>query len=397
MTNAQKLALRASEIRTRLAELAGIEEITDEQRAEIGALRTEYGDVETRSQAAIVAGDEPKPVETATEARELAELIEGSSIGAIFGATLEHRSTDGQTRELQEELGLAANQIPLVLLRDPEHRATGVTPAPGDVAATQAEIIPAVFPMSCAAFLGVDMPTVPTGEAIFPVLSTSADVNVPAENAESDETAAAFTADVLSPGRLQASFFYSREDRARFKGMDAALRMNLSDALADKLDQQILNGGEGLLNGTNLANNNVSVETSFALYLSQFGYGRVDGKYAMDTEDLRIVMGSETYTHAGQEYRHQNADDLALARLVAITSGVKVSAHVPALAATKQNALVRLGLRRDMVAPIWEGVTLIPDEITKAANGQIVVTAIMLHAVKILRAGGFHKQQIQNA
>ena len=93
MTNAQKLALRASEIRTRLAELAGIEEITDEQRAEIGALRTEYGDVETRSQAAIVAGDEPKPVtETATEARELAELIEGSSIGAIFGATLEHRA-----------------------------------------------------------------------------------------------------------------------------------------------------------------------------------------------------------------------------------------------------------------------------------------------------------------
>ena len=51
-------------------------------------------------------------------------------------------------------------------------------------------------------------------------------------------------------------------------------------------------------------------------------------------------------------------------------------------------------MRRDMTAPIWEGVTLIPDEITKAAHGQIQLTAVMLHAVKILRAGGFYKQQV---
>ena len=57
----------------------------------------------------------------------------------------------------------------------------------------------------------------------------------------------------------------------------------------------------------------------------------------------------------------------------------------------------RLGMRRDMVAAIWEGITLIPDEITKAKSGEIVVTAVMLHAVKILRAGGFYKQQTQHA
>ena len=50
-----------------------------------------------------------------------------------------------------------------------------------------------------------------------------------------------------------------------------------------------------------------------------------------------------------------------------------------------------------MVAPIWEGVTLIPDEITKAGTGQIVVTAVMLHAVKIIRTAGFYKQQTQHA
>ena len=54
------------------------------------------------------------------------------------------------------------------------------------------------------------------------------------------------------------------------------------------------------------------------------------------------------------------------------SSGVRVSAHVPGAASMKQNALVRLGTRRDYVAPVWGAVTLIPDEVTKAANGQIV-------------------------
>ena len=54
----------------------------------------------------------------------------------------------------------------------------------------------------------------------------------------------------------------------------------------------------------------------------------------------------------------------------------------------KQNAVIRLGMRQDMVAPIWQGITLIPDEVTLASkNGQIQLTAVMLHAVKLLRAG----------
>ena len=80
-----------------------------------------------------------------------------------------------------------------------------------------------------------------------------------------------------------------------------------------------------------------------------------------------------------------------------VTGGVKVSAHVPDVASKKQECVIRLGSRRDMVAPVWEGVTLIPDEITKADKGQIVVTAVMLYSVKILRQDGFYKQQLQVA
>lgn len=40
MTPLQKLQLRASEIRGKLAELAGVDELTDEQKTEITELRS---------------------------------------------------------------------------------------------------------------------------------------------------------------------------------------------------------------------------------------------------------------------------------------------------------------------------------------------------------------------
>ena len=96
-----------------------------------------------------------------------------------------------------------------------------MSPAPGQVAQNQSEIIPYVFPQSCAAYLAIDMPTVGVGDAVFPVLTSELDVKTPAENATAAETTGSFSASVLSPSRIQASFFYSREDRARFSGMDS--------------------------------------------------------------------------------------------------------------------------------------------------------------------------------
>ena len=58
MLESQKLALRASEIRVKLAELAGAEgDLGDEAKAEVSTLRTEYQDVEVRFQAASTSED----------------------------------------------------------------------------------------------------------------------------------------------------------------------------------------------------------------------------------------------------------------------------------------------------------------------------------------------------
>ena len=388
-----KLKLRQLAIQGRLAEL-GVGEGTDEGKAEMDTLLVEYASNATRIQALIVS--EGEPVETTTtrnEAKEKAELYRKASVGDLVYALVNGKSgVKGAMGELQQEYGLADNEIHIRQLA-PETYA--VTPGASEVGQDQQEIIPYVFPQACAAYLGVDMPTVAVGEAVFPVLTKKLDVRTPAENASADETTGSFSADVLSPSRIQASFFYSREDRARFMGMDESLRENLSMGLMDGLDAQIIAGTNGLLAGTNLPNNNVSAVTTFANYVSNFGYSRVDGRYASMTSDLKIVMGSDTFTHAGGVYRGSDSEETALDRLMRVTGGVKVSAHVTAAASNKQNNVIRLGMARDMVAPLWENVALIPDEVTKAALGQIVITAVMLHAVKILRTDGFHKQQIQ--
>ena len=332
------------------------------------------------------------------EGREFRAMVNKANVGEIFDAALSKRSVDGASAELQQHYGLNQNQVPLALLvrswPDADELETrAVTPAPANVGQVQQSIVPYVFPQSAAAYLGVDMPTVGVGEVMYPVLTKSLDVRTPAEGADADETTGTFTADVLTPSRVQAAFFYSREDRARFAGMDAALRANLSEGLADGLDKQILAGTNGLFIGTNLPNNAQTTDDTFDSYLSNLVWNQIDGRYASMASELALVVGAATLKDLGQTYRNTSVDRSALDRIMELTSGVRVSAHVPAPSSNRQDAVIRRGMTMTAVAPVWEGVTIIPDEISKAKSGEIIITGLLLYAMKVLRTGaGLVKQ-----
>ena len=407
MTDLQKIQSRLGAVRIRLSEIAGAE-LSEETRGELDTLRAEYVDLEKRADAARMAGDAspdiPVSVET-SEGREYGQLITRSNIGEIFDASFTHKPLTGATGELQTHLGMDLNQVPLALLRrqhpeDGRLEIRAVTPAPADVGTNQMATLMYVFPQSAAAFLGVNQPTVGVGEQLFPIMTNAPDVGTPAENAAQAETTGAFQTETLPPRRLQASYFYSIEDRSRFAGMAESLRESLSMGLSDGLDEQILTGTNGFFTGTNLANHNVTAVTTFDLFMSQFAYTRVDGRYANSASEVMTVMGASSYAHAGSTYRNTTVDRNALERLQDVTGGVRVSSHVPAAAGTpsKQNAVMRVGMNgQAAVAPVWDGIQLIPDNITKAANGQIVITAIMLYNFKIIRTADYFKQQLQLA
>ena len=403
MTALQKIQLRLSEIRTKLSELGAVEgDLTPEQTTEIRTLRTEYQSCETRSQALMVGSEVEETVEETpdAEAREFEELLESASLGEACAAVVEHRQAEGPTAELQQHFKLKGNQIPLEMLETraqrerTEHRTAGVTPAPGQTGQAQRPIIAAVFPQAAISFLDIAQDRVPVGDAVYTVLSTSAAPGHPAEGVDQAHSAAAFSAQVLTPARLQASLFYSREDEARLAGMDAALRQNLSDALSDELDEVVI---DDLLTGSTLAANAASAADDYASYRSRFAYTRIDGTYAAMAKDLKLLVGASTYGDMASSYRSMSSDMNALGALDYETGGVRVSAHAPAVGSNKQNGLVRRGMRQDYAVGIWSAVTLIVDEVTQAKAGEIVLTAVMLYATSLLRAGGFAKVEAQHA
>ena len=248
-----------------------------------------------------------------------------------------------------------------------------------------------VFADGDAAFLGARETMLQSGDAVFPVLSTRPTIRGPFKASESaGDTTGTFTADVLEPSRIQAAFSYRRTDAVRFAGMDQALRGALSSGLREGLDKELV---DQIV--VDVARTNAGAVDTFASYRSRFVYALVDGTVRERTEpDIRLLVGSATLADAAVLYRGNNADDSAVDSLRRITGGLRVSPNIAAASGNKQDVIVRKGLRDDVHVGLWPGVEIIDDQLTKAATGEVVLTAVLLAAWKVTRAAGFARIQV---
>ena len=307
----------------------------------------------------------------------------------MFAAAVEKRATDGATKELQDFHKIGPHAIPLDMLRE-EHRA--ITPGPTNVGVVEQPVVPPVFAFGDAAFLSVDQVQVPSGDAVFPVLTSRPAVGGPHTGSTGvSETTGAYSAVALPPGRLQASFFYLRTDAARFAGMSESLRSALNMGLSESLDAQVIS--QVVSDVTRTDRGSVS---SWGHYKSLVT-GQVDGRFAASEADIRVVMGTPTFKHASGVYRATETAESGVDAMRNMSGGVRVSAHIPAVASSKQDVIVRRGTRRDGVVALWPSVGLIVDEISGQKKGEITITAVLLAAFKIVRAGGFARLQVQHA
>ena len=354
----------------------------------------------------MLAGDDvPDPIETRDDAegRDLRRLLVRANMGQMVDNIIARNPHSGAESEIATHYGLGGNQIPVTLLRNWETQPLQTRAAvvvPGDVAAMQHETLDYVFPTSVGAFLGIDMPTVPVGDSVYPVMTTPPVVAAPAEGVTVPETDGIITSEILQPGRLQASYRYSRESAYRFGMLETDLRESLSMGIMDGLDAQIVAGTNGLLGtgGLTARAGDAANEATFSTYRELvYDSATVDGRYAGGGDDIRMAIGPATYAHAGATYRTANSDISALENLMMATAGVRVSAHIPVPVANDQNVIVRKGMRRAMVAPIWLGLDIIFDEITSAATGFVILTAVAMFSLKILRDADFVRRVIQVA
>ena len=390
-----------SEIRTRVLEIRALpdDKLTSELRAERDTLDQKYaaGEVKFRASLKSLREGQEEGVTLDTEGTELRALTKRANLGGVFTAAMAGSPTDGAEAEIQKHFKLASNQIPLEMLRIESRAAATVPSSIGD--ASEAEVVIPIFATGDGAYLGVERPSVPVGVAAYPVLSTLPSVKGPfTDSSDAAPTDAVFQASSLAPERLQASYSYRASDAARFAGLDSSLRRALNSGLQEKLDQQAINGSSGLLNGTNLSNNNVTAITSFVQYLDRLLYGRVDGRYARSPGDVRILVGSPVFTHLSTIYKSSESDETGSERLAEKSGGLIVSAHVPGVSNKRQNTLMRLGMAPGAaVQPTWNAVSILVDPFSKAVQGEVVVHATVMANFAVLQSGQWHKQQVQTS
>ena len=385
--------------RNEVNRLNQIENRTEEQNNQLANETLKVEDT-TKEMEKLIADWKTQSIEQRSENQsnpksKLEELIAKSNVGRIFDTVISQRELDGAERELQTELGLASNQIPLQLLNTRSLKridTRAVTPGLDDVSITPDPVLPVVFPNSASAFLGVSQPQVAAGERTYPVLTTGATASTPAEGASVAESTGAFSANEVSPSRIQASFFFSRESAAVFEGMQNALVDNLNSALSDKLDAQVITG---LIAGGTAADHTSTAPATYDTIHSILT-NSIDGRHAETFGDLRLLLSPSVFQFASTLKESANGMT-AIDNIQARTGGYRVNPHIPAIASKKGKSIVRLGGSEAAVSPIWSGISLITDEVTKAATGEIVITAIMLYGFAVTRKAFFRIPEIQNA
>ena len=412
MLESQKLALKASEIRTRLAELAGLPELEDEQRSELDRLRNEYGDVERRHSAAIIGEDEPIEKRTArdtedAEAREKRELRERVEVGNYIASAQEQRSCDGAELEYNAACGVRPGRFPLHILVGDELEKRQTTDTESDV--NQQSWIDRLFAESMASHVGVTMRSVAPGVASVPV-TTAGMTGGQIERTEA-KSADAWTVGTteLKPKRNSSHLTFSLEDSYRLPGIENALRRDMRMAVMESVDRAVFLGGTSQGNasvadivGFNAASsvvektltqaNKVKADKTHEAFVSL-----IDGKAATGLDDIRIVTSVGANTLWESTVLSVTSETASVFKTLASflrENGITWRTRGEINTATtngKFGAFVGLarGIEGAATVGIWDEGMLTRDEFSGASKGEVQLTLHYFWDFAIPRASNF--------
>ena len=391
-----KAQLEVSEKRTELTVLLDAE---TPDTAAIEAAKNAVTECEKRLQAVLVADGWNKEIEKVAagdaEGREMRQLMKKASVGRMLAGILEEGEGDGADRELRQVLDIPADYIPLAML---EKRAALTTS--GDEPARPQPFIGRVFPASAAAFCGVDVQSVPVGQVVVPVLATGVTIHGPyIDDTEASESTGDVDLTALQPRRLSGSFAVKQTDLATFPMLEDSLRADLGDALQNAVDIDLLTrAATGLLTSGNGTDPTApSAATTGPTFISD-AYAGVDGIYASNVNQVRMLLGPETYQYAGALAYQNNRPELTLEKLQGLVGGVFVTDNAGAYASNMQEGLVVKGpARRNCVGALWAGVQIIRDEVTRARQGEVRLHLIGMWDFSVLRTAGYIRKRYRTS
>ncbi|MCZ0935098.1 MAG: hypothetical protein OXJ54_07975 [Gemmatimonadetes bacterium] len=414
MTNVQKLTVEASELREALNTLAGDAEADE---TAINEKTAEYRRVEARLRAAIIAeGETREPVEPGgdAEARERDRLIGAADVRRYVSAGLRDRALEGAEAELNAALDCPDNRLPWEMLAEPEvrHRADTVTAAPSDVPRRPQRTIPRVFADSILQYLGVEMPRVAAGEAVYTHVTAGASPAPVASGVAKDAEAGTLTAITMKPIRFSAAYRYQVEDRALLASMPDVLRSDLRAALREELSDVALNGDGAKLTGgeatekapegfigsdaLGTAPTDPTDAATFTNFRSLLISG-VDGKHAYTLGGVRALLGVAGYKRAAAATDSALQTD-ALEFMARRGGGVRSTALITPASNIEQAVIFRAERGGgSAVFPMWQGVEIIEDRYTGASKGEVRLQLIALGNFKIVRTAAYGRAKLKVA
>ena len=386
MTDINRFQLKISEVRERINGLLAKETLEDAERSELQGLTNEMRDLEPRLRAALVVQEEAN--RKANE--DLSEVRTRASLCDYWQAVVQGRSLDGAAGELNKELGLASNQIPWEMFEDVQERAATTT-SQNDGSTMQRPILSRIFARDVFDALGVRLDSVPAGETEYVLLTGGQSPAMKSEGATAPgAVASTFQTETLKPKRLSAQIEFSRELLASVSGIEAVLRNDLLASMRDEMNKQVINGNGTSPNVSGLFQNLTKPTYPSAVVkwedFVKAPSTAVDGVHASMSSEIGVVMSPEAYVVASGLF-HDGSGESAATALSRVARSVVVNAHIPKATTTggagnrqgsSEAVLSASGIPGAHVGAIWQGVSLITDELTLADKGQIRVHAYAL-------------------
>ena len=406
MTLTQRLTIQASEQRSRLAELASLDELTDEQRAELGTLGATHQDTEAQLRAAIASAPDADPaIDPAVdpEVRERLDLRQRASFGRYLAAMLTGQQITGPEAEYQAACKTPGIPIDLFEQDRPEIRVDAASGVPATGAgATLAPIQPFVFSQSIAPMLGIEMPSVGSGSYSEMTISTALTAGAKSKGTVQESTAAVLNPETATPRSIRGRLTLNLEDIAAIgqANFESALRQNAQAVVSDALDSQVITGDgtapnlDGLI--SQLADpSDPATTANFDAFVEAFA-DSIDGLWAPTMMDLGMVCNVDTYRLAAKTYRDRVIDTGQrgacpwATRPQPIISGRTPAdsgrTSMPATASNIARGIVyrkgRMGLRTACL-PTWGSIS-VDDIYSDAQSGQRHFTLTVLVGSKVL-------------
>ena len=406
MLESLKITRRQSEIRQKLAALAGKEKPTDDEAREMGELDKEYQTNETRFRAALIAENTERraagaELETRSD-RQFADLVAGFEMRQVVLHLDEGRNLSGQTAEVVQELrnkgGYRGLPVPWAAL---EQRA-GETVASGTPNPMETRpIIDRLFPASVAARMGVQMISIDSGAVEWPVTTSAVTAGwADGETANvAGPTAYATTDKALSPDHnLGVQMRITRKTlKQSGEALEAAIRRDMNGAMGAELDKAIFRGtganGQplGIITGaatygiTATAVDDLAAWGPFRRAVQRF----LTANAATGPGDVKALIRPEVWGYmdgaliSGTAMSEWDRFKANVGEIVMSANALAAPAGTPA-ATTAILATTAGGVAPAFVG-LWGAVDVIRDPFSDAQSGGLRITALSTVDVTVAR------------